>query len=72
MNDDYRLAAARRLVWNVEAWREPSILALAIFGLQAFLVEFPDQSESHAEAENLIKKLHQAGKPPASRNTTAY
>lgn len=71
MEDDYRLVAARKLAWNENAWREPSILALAIFGLQAFLVDYPEKSDSHAEAENLIRKLHQAGKTPAYRNTSA-
>ena len=71
MKDDYRLVAARRLAWNENAWREPARLALVISGLQAFLAEYPEETESRAEAQNLIKKLHLAGKKPAARNTTA-
>ena len=72
MEDDYRLVAARRLSWNVEAWREPARLALVISGLQGFLADHPEKSVLRAEAENLLKKLRLAGKEPALRNTTAH
>jgi hypothetical protein len=62
--NDYRFVAARRLVWNKDAWREPALLALAIRALNQLVAGESGSPESLAEAEMLIKKLYIAGKKP--------
>jgi hypothetical protein len=63
--DDYRLVAARQLIWKPEVWREPALLALAISGLKMLSAELPDDSKHHVELGPLITKLYAAGKKPA-------
>ena len=55
--EDYRLVAARRLVWNKDAWRAPAHVALAIRSLEAMLAAETLSTETRAEAEMLIRKL---------------
>lgn len=62
--NDYRLVAARRLVWTPDAWREPARLGLAIRGLKEVIAEWPDNAQNHIEAKMLISKLYAAGKTP--------
>jgi len=62
---DFRLVAARQLVWNKEAWRQPAYLGLVIRTLQDMLAADPEDPTMRAELESLIKRLYAAGKAPA-------
>jgi hypothetical protein len=64
MSDDYRLIAARRLVWKEELWREPALVALAISGLRTILMDESESDEARTEGRYLIKKLLSASKQP--------
>lgn len=57
MPHDYRLVAARSLVWLEPKMREPGRIALTISGLENFIAEGPESAELSAEAENLLRKL---------------
>jgi hypothetical protein len=62
--NDYRLVAARQMVWDKEIWRRPASLGLAIRALQQILENEEPSSGEQAEIEMLIRKLYAACKPP--------
>jgi len=62
--EDYRLVAARKLVWDKEAWRKPAVLLQAINWLEQIVADQSGTVVAHAEAQMLINKLHQAAKQP--------
>ena len=62
--EDFRLVAARRLVWNKDAWREPAFLGLVIDTVKRIATDEAESPEARAEAEMLVKKLYLAGKAP--------
>ncbi len=64
-DQDFRLIAARRLVWDKSAWQRPGTLALSIRSLQQLMAEEGRTRQTLAEAEMLIAKLYQATKEPA-------
>lgn len=62
--DDLRLVAARRMVWDSNAWRQPAMVALLTRRMQD-IVDSNDESDvARAEAKMLIKKLHLASRKP--------
>ena len=62
--DDFRLIAARKLVCDSEAWRNPAYLNLVTRTLQQMQNGEPASTATHAEMEMLIKKLRLAVKAP--------
>lgn len=63
--NDFRLVAARRMVWDKQVWRRPGTLGLAIRTLEQILETEELSSAEQAEVEMLIRQLYAAGKPPA-------
>lgn len=70
-SNDFRLVAARQMVWNKEIWRQPASLGLAIRALKQILENEELSSGERAEVEMLIRKLHAAGKAPSLDLRTA-
>ena len=56
-DQDFRLIAARRLVWDKNAWHAPAHIALVTRSLKQLMNEEDQASEALAEAAMLIKKL---------------
>lgn len=65
ITDDIRLVAARRKIWDKDAWRDAGLLGLIIRNLKAITDDETEALSARAEAEMLIKKLYIAGKRPA-------
>ena len=63
---DFRLIAARQLVHDSEAWRNPGYLGLVTRTLQQMQDGEPASLETRAEIEMLIKKLRLAAKTQAA------
>jgi hypothetical protein len=63
--DDLRLIAARRLVWNKDAWRDPGYLALVTRWMKSIVEDEAESAKAHAEAAMLMKKLYLATNAPA-------
>jgi len=63
--DDHFLIAARQLLWDKNAWREPAFLNLVIRALEQKVAEQDTSPAYRTEAEMLIRKLYSAGKKPA-------
>jgi len=62
--NDFRMVAARQMVWDKEIWRRPASLGLAIRALEHILENEDPSNGERAEIEMLIRKLYAAGKPP--------
>ena len=56
-NQDFRLIAARRLIWDKNAWQHPGHIALVTRSLKQLMDEEGRTMETLAEAEMLIRKL---------------
>ena len=63
--EDFRLIAARKLIHDSEAWRNPGYLGLVTRTLQQMQDGETISAVTHAEIEMLMKKLRLAVKPPA-------
>lgn len=63
--DDHILIAARQLLWDKHAWREPGFLSFVIRTLEQQVADEDTSPAYRMEAEMLIKKLYMAGKKPA-------
>jgi hypothetical protein len=64
MENDFRLVAARRLVWNKErCLLEPAYRALVIHSLEEMGSNEDWDPTTQAEIAMLTKKLYAAGKP---------
>lgn len=62
--DDIRLVAARRMIWDKDAWRRPGMLALLTRSMQDIVDSDDEPDIARTEAKMLIKKLYLAGKRP--------
>jgi hypothetical protein len=56
-DQDFRLIAARRVVWDKNAWQSPAHIWLVIRSLQELMAEENRPRETLAEAAMLMKKL---------------
>ena len=63
--DNHILIAARQLLWDKNAWREPGFLSFVIRTLEQIVADEDTSPAYRTEAEMLIKKLYTAGKKPA-------
>ena len=64
VHHDFRLVAARILIWEKEPWRDQGFVALVRLGLQHVIEENDVGTQNRAEAEMLTRKLREVGRRP--------
>jgi hypothetical protein len=63
--DDFRLIAARKMVWEKDLWRQPGRLSIVIRTLEQMAAGDDESPADRAEAERLIAQLYAAAKEPS-------